>query len=49
LQEAYVRKVVDTVNEFDDVLFEISNESRPESCAWQYHMIKFIKNYEGQG
>ena len=27
LQEAYVRKVVDTVNDLDNVLYEISNES----------------------
>ena len=31
LQEAYVRKVVDTVNEFDNVLYEISNENHPPS------------------
>jgi len=46
LQEAYVREVVDTVNDLDNVLFEISNESRPESRDWQYHMIRFLKQYE---
>ncbi|MCC6391206.1 MAG: hypothetical protein IT167_11440 [Bryobacterales bacterium] len=48
LQEAYVRKVIDTVNDLDNVLFEISNECRnPEvSSLWQYHMIRFIKEYE---
>lgn len=45
-QEAYVRKVIDTVNDLDNVLFEISNESHPDSQAWQYHMITFIKDYE---
>lgn len=45
-QEAYVRKVIDTVNDLDNVLFEISNESHSGSQAWQYHMINFIKNYE---
>ena len=29
VQEAYIRKVIDTVNEFDHVLFEISNENHP--------------------
>jgi hypothetical protein len=46
LQEAYVRKEVDTVNDLDNVLYEISNESEADSKDWQYHMIKFIKKYE---
>ena len=46
LQEAYVRKVIDTVNEFDNVLYEISNENHPPSTEWQYHMIRYIKRYE---
>ena len=46
LQEAYVRKVIDTVNDFDNVLYEISNENHPPSTQWQYHMIRFIKKYE---
>ena len=48
LQEAYVRKVVDTVNGFDNVLYEITNEDTgsPEDTAWQYHMIRFVKDYE---
>ncbi len=47
LQEAYVRRVVDTVNEFDNVLFEISNEAGPESHAWQEHLTLYIKSLEG--
>ncbi len=46
LQEAYVRKVIDTVNDFDNVLYEISNENHPPSTQWQYHMIRYIKKYE---
>ena len=46
LQEAYVRKVIETVNEFDNVLYEISNENHPGSTRWQYHMIRFIKQTE---
>jgi len=46
IQEAYVRKVVDTVNGFDNVLYEISNENHPASTPWQYQMIRFIKEYE---
>jgi len=45
-QEAYVRKVIDTVNDLDNVLYEISNENHPPSTEWQYHMIRFIHEYE---
>ena len=46
LQEAYVRKVIDTVNDLDNVLYEIANESDNNTTDWQYHMIRFIKKYE---
>ena len=46
LQEAYVAKVIDTVNDLDNVLYEISNESNGDAQQWQYHMINFIKGYE---
>jgi len=46
LQEAYVRKVIDTVSDLDNVLYEISNESPGNSELWQYHMINYIKSYE---
>ena len=46
LQEAYVKHVIDLVNKYDNVLYEISNENHPASTEWQYHMIRFIKNYE---
>ncbi|MCK4772260.1 MAG: hypothetical protein KAT18_05015 [Candidatus Latescibacteria bacterium] len=46
IQEAYVRKVIDTVNDLDNVLFEIANESGPSSTDWQYHMINYIREYE---
>ncbi len=46
IQEAYVRKVIDTVNDLDNVLYEIANEAHPGSKDWQYHMIYFIKNNE---
>lgn len=45
-QKAYIRKVIDTVNDLDNVLFEISNESDGDSEAWQYEMITFIRDYE---
>ncbi len=46
LQQAYAGKVIDTVNEFDNVLYEISNENHPASTDWQYAMIRFIHEYE---
>lgn len=46
LQEAYVRKVIDTVNDLDNVLYEISNEDNASANDWQNYLINFIKNYE---
>ncbi len=46
LQKAYVRQVIDTVNDLDNVLYEITNESIPQSKEWQYDMITTIKEYE---
>jgi hypothetical protein len=28
------------------VLYEVCNEASPESTAWQYHVIRFVKEYE---
>ncbi len=46
VQERYVRKVIETVGDLDNVLYEISNESRGGSHLWQHHMIRFIKRVE---
>ncbi len=46
VQEAYVRKVIDTVNDLDNVIYEISNESHGDSTDWQYHFVDFIHEYE---
>src|SRR5918998_975967 len=45
-QKAYVRKVIDTLNDLDNVLYEISNESLGTSAQWQHEMIGYIKDYE---
>jgi hypothetical protein len=45
-QEAYIRKVIDSVNDLDNVLYEIGNELVEASTEWQYHMILYIKEYE---
>ena len=45
-QEAYVRKVIDTVNDLDNVLYEIGNEAPIETKEWQYHIVHYIQSYE---
>lgn len=44
LQKAYVKKVIDTVNSLDNVMYEIANELYAPD--WQYEMIDYIKRYE---
>jgi 4-amino-4-deoxy-L-arabinose transferase-like glycosyltransferase len=46
LQEKYVTYVIDSVNDLDNVLFEICNECDGSSVEWQYHMIRFIQSVE---
>lgn len=46
VQEAYVRRVVDTLNDLDNVLYEIANEAGAYSTAWQEHLIRFIHTYQ---
>ena len=48
IQEAYVRKVIDTVNDLDNVLYEIGNEHYADSVEWQYHIINLIHTFEAQ-
>jgi hypothetical protein len=44
LQQAYVRQVVDTVNDLDNVLYEIINEAGGHTLEWQVHMLGYLKN-----
>ena len=48
VQENYVRKVIDTVNDLDNVLYEVSNEDTASAAdtQWQFHFIRFIKSCE---
>jgi hypothetical protein len=45
-QEAYVRAVIDAVNDLDNVLYEIANETDAPAIAWQNHMVNFVKTVE---
>lgn len=46
LQRAYVRRVIETVNDLDNVLYEIANESHGESLDWQGRMVEYIHQVE---
>ena len=47
LQEDHLLKVIDSLNQFDNFVWEIINEAElPASKEWQYHMIRFIRDYE---
>ncbi len=45
-QKALVRKVVDTLSQYNNVLFEIANEDPFDTRDWQYEIINYIKEYE---
>ena len=47
IETAYFRKVIDTVNDLDNVLYEVSNEAgSPYSDSWQVRVINYVKQYE---
>jgi hypothetical protein len=59
IHDAYVRKIIDTVGDLDNVLYEISNETIATEVSgachhvthvrdWAYHLINLIHGYERQ-
>jgi hypothetical protein len=48
VQKAYARKVIQTVNDLDNVLYEICNEGGRHTREWQYEMVRFIKDVEAK-
>jgi collagenase-like protein with putative collagen-binding domain len=46
VQDAYVRKVVDTLNDLPNVLWQVSEEAPANSTWWQNHMIDLLHSYE---
>jgi len=44
IQAAYIRKVVDTVNDLDNVLYEVINEGGEKE--WDWWVAKTIRDYE---
>jgi len=46
VQDAYVKKMIDTVNDLPNVLWEPQEEADPNSGWWEDHMIGLIHTYE---
>lgn len=46
IQKAFVEKVIDTVNDLDNVLYEIENEGGTYAETWQKALIDYIHTYE---
>jgi len=48
LEKAFIRKIIDTVNDLDNVMYEISNEERhsTDNTVWQKYMIDYAHEYE---
>lgn len=45
-QKKYVKRVIETVNDLDNILYEICNEGLRWSRYWQYEMVDFIHETE---
>ncbi len=48
IQKRYVARVLEALNHFDNLIYEIGNEVHHSSTAWQYEMIRFIREYENR-
>lgn len=48
LQDAYVEKVIDTLNDMPNVLWVVSEESPDDSVWWNDHQISHIRAYEAK-
>jgi len=45
VEKAYLRRLVDAVNDFDNILFEVSNENY-YNLDWELSVAKFVHEYE---
>lgn len=48
LQKAYIRKVLETLNDLDHVMYEICNEGYRKTKYWQYELVRFIHETKRQ-
>ncbi len=47
IQDAYVKKVIDTLNDLPNVLWIVSEEAPANSSWWNNHLIALARSYEG--
>lgn len=47
-QEMYVTKMINTLNDFDNIMWEIGNETIKSSLPWKAYIAGLIKGYEKQ-
>lgn len=48
LQKAHLEKMVDTLNDLDNILWEICNEAPSAAFGWQCEILKHLKAYEAR-
>jgi hypothetical protein len=48
-QEVYVRAIVNSLRGWDNVMYEISNESEGGSLAWQQRMVRLVRAVDSAG
>jgi len=46
VQDGYVRKTIDTLNDLPNVLWLVSEEAPMKSTWWNNHLISLVKHYE---
>jgi hypothetical protein len=46
IQDAFVRKLIDTINDLPNVLWIVSQEAPPGSAWWNNHLISLTRAYE---
>jgi len=46
IQDAYVKKVIDTLNDLPNVLWIVSQEAPVDSKWWNDHLIALVRSYE---
>jgi hypothetical protein len=48
IQDAYVKKAIDTLNDLPNVLWMVSEEAPPKSTWWNDHLISFVRACEAK-
>lgn len=48
IQDAYVEKMIDTLNDLPNVLWIVSEEASSDSIWWNNHQIAHIRSYESE-